>query len=56
MAGAQVAPLFYNTTAENLRKTLSKINGVLFTGGSAVINISNLWTQNAQVILDYAMK
>lgn len=56
MAGAQVVPLFYNTTAENLKSTLNKINGVLFTGGSSIINISNLWTQNARAILDYAIK
>jgi gamma-glutamyl hydrolase len=54
MSGAQVVPVFYNTTEDNLLKLLSQINGVLFPGGDAEIDISNKWTANANYIFEYA--
>jgi gamma-glutamyl-gamma-aminobutyrate hydrolase PuuD len=51
MSGAQVVPIFYNSTQAQLNDTLNQINGVLFTGGDQAININNLWTKNAEFIL-----
>jgi len=56
MSGAQVVPIFaYNDTAY-LNSILSKINGVLFTGGSIGFDIKNRWTANADHIVKYAME
>lgn len=54
MSGAQVVPIFSNSTQETIQKLLSQINGVLFPGGDNEIDISNKWTQNAKFILDFA--
>jgi gamma-glutamyl hydrolase len=55
MSGAQVIPIFAYSDRSYLDDLLPKINGVLFPGGDAEINISNKWTQNADYILKYAM-
>ena len=55
MSGAQVVPIFAFSNTSYLDNILSKINGVLFTGGGTYINIDNRWTQNADHILKYAI-
>ena len=55
MSGAQVVPIFAFSNTSYLDSILSKINGVLFTGGGAYIYIENIWTQNADHILKYAI-
>ena len=56
MSGAQVVPIFAYSNTSYLDNILSKINGVLFTGGGTYINIDNLWTQNADHILKFAIE
>jgi gamma-glutamyl hydrolase len=56
MAGAQVVPIFYNSSPKQLEDLLSKINGVLLPGGAVPIDRDNLWTSNIQAILDHANK
>lgn len=56
MSGAQVVPIFAYTNDKNyFDKLLPKLNGILFPGGAISINIDNLWTQNADYILKYAI-
>ena len=55
MSGAQVVPLFAFSNTSDLDSMLSKINGVLFTGGGIDIDIRNKWTQNADRVLKYAI-
>jgi gamma-glutamyl hydrolase len=56
MSGAQVVPIFaYNDTAY-LDDILSKVNGVLFTGGGIEFDIKHRWTANADHILKYAIE
>ena len=56
MSGAQVVPLFAFNSTEYLDDMLSKVNGVLFTGGGIEFNMKNKWTQTADYILKYAIK
>ena len=55
MSGAQVVPIFSFSDTAALNSILSKINGVLFTGGGTPIDINNKWTKNADYILKYAI-
>jgi gamma-glutamyl hydrolase len=56
MSGAQVVPIFsFNDTAY-LDNMLSKVNGVLFTGGYMDFDIKHRWTANADHILKYAIE
>lgn len=55
MSGAQVVPIFAFSNTSYLDNILSKVNGVLFTGGGTYINIGNRWTQNADYIVKYAI-
>lgn len=55
-SGAQVVPIFaFTKDKKYFDKILSQINGVIFPGGDEAININNLWTQNADYILKYAI-
>lgn len=54
MSGAQVVPIYSFSTTAQVLSLLGKINGVLFPGGVMDLNIKNLWTQNAEAILNYA--
>ena len=56
MSGAQVVPLFAFNSTEYLDDILSKVNGVLFTGGGIEFDMKNKWTQTADYILKYAIK
>lgn len=55
MSGAQVVPIFAFSNTTTLDSLLSKINGVLFTGGGTPIDINIKWTKNADYVLKYAM-
>ena len=55
MSGAQVVPIFAYNSTEYLDDILSKVNGVLFTGGGIDFNMKNKWTQTADHILKYAI-
>jgi len=55
MSGAQVVPIFAFSDTPTLDSILSKINGVLFTGGGYAIDINNKWTKNADYILKHAI-
>jgi gamma-glutamyl hydrolase len=56
MSGAQVLPIFaYTNDKTYFDKLFPKLNGVLFPGGSIHISIDNIWTQNADYILKYAI-
>jgi len=55
MSGAQVVPIFAFSNTSALDTILSKINGVLFTGGGTSIDITNTWTKNADYIVKYAI-
>lgn len=55
MSGAQVVPIFAFSDTTYLDNILSKVNGVLFTGGGMEFNINNKWTKNADHILKYAI-
>lgn len=56
MSGAQVVPIFsYTKDKAYFDNLLPQLNGVLFPGGGTAININNIWTQNADYILKYAM-
>ena len=56
MSGAQVVPIFAFSNTSYLDSILSKVNGVLFTGGGGIyINTGNRWTQNADYIVKYAI-
>lgn len=54
MSGAQVVPLFYTHTQTQLKEILEQINGVLFPGGAMDIDIADVWTKNAEFILEFA--
>ena len=54
MSGAQVVPIYSFSPTTQVLSLLSKINGVLFPGGTMDLNIKNLWTQNAEAIFNYA--
>ena len=59
MSGAQVVPIFAFNDTKYLDDMLSKVNGVLFTGGGFEIDINDLrlkWTANADHILKYAIE
>ena len=56
MTGAQVVPIFYHYSKEQLEDLLSKINGVFIPGGEMPIDRDNQWTSNIQVMFDYANK
>lgn len=56
MSGALVVPLFYKSTPTDLLDTLGQINGVLFPGGSQIIDINNTLTKNADLILKYSIE
>lgn len=56
MSGAQVVPIFAYNDTKYLDDILSKVNGVLFTGGGIEFNIKHRWTANADHILKYAME
>ncbi|KJE96753.1 gamma-glutamyl hydrolase A [Capsaspora owczarzaki ATCC 30864] len=49
-AGARVAPIFYNETADNVRTLVASLNGVLFTGGGADISVGTQFYSTALVI------
>lgn len=51
MAGAQVIPLPYHYSEQQLEVLLGKINGVFFTGGTQYIDITNPWTSKAAFIV-----
>ena len=55
MSGAQVVPIFAYSSTTYLDEILSKVNGVLFTGGGITFNISTHWTASADRILKYAI-
>ena len=55
MSGAQVVPIFAFNSTTYLDDILSKVNGVLFTGGGIEFNMKNKWTQTADHILKYAI-
>ena len=44
MSGAQVVPLFSNSTKDSLLALLKKVNGIVFTVGAMDFNISDWWT------------
>lgn len=55
-AGAQVVPIFYKSSQEELVDILSQLNGVLFPGGNITIDVDkNLWSRNADFIFKYAI-
>lgn len=56
MSGAQVVPIYAFSTQAEIAALLPKINGVLFPGGDESIDFTQRWTQNAQFILEWAMK
>lgn len=56
MSGAQVVPIYAFSTQAEIATLLPKINGVLFPGGDESIDFTQRWTQNAQFILNWAMK
>jgi len=56
MAGAQVIPIYYHYSKDQLVDLLGKINGVFLPGGEMPIDRDNQWTSNIQVILDYAIE
>jgi hypothetical protein len=56
MSGAQVVPIFAFSNTSYLDDILSKVNGVLFTGGGQEFNIKHKWTANADHILKFAME
>lgn len=56
MSGAQVVPIYAFSTQAQIAAILPKINGVLFPGGDESIDFTQRWTQNAQFILEWAMK
>jgi hypothetical protein len=41
MTGAQVVPIFYHYSIEQLQDILSKVNGVFFPGGEMPIDRDN---------------
>ena len=55
-AGAQVVPVFYTNTEQQLAALLPQLNGMLFPGGEMPIDIKNTWTSNIAFILNWAMK
>ena len=55
MSGAQVVPIFSFNSTDYLDDILSKVNGVLFTGGGIEFDMKNKWTQTADHILKYAI-
>lgn len=55
MSGAQVIPIFSYNNTQYLDDVLSKVNGVLFTGGGMDFNIKLRWTANADYILKHAI-
>jgi gamma-glutamyl hydrolase len=56
MAGAQVVPIFYHYSTQQLAALLPKINGVFFPGGEMPIDNNNQWTSNIGFILNFAKK
>ena len=52
MSAAQVVPLYYHYSHQQLDTILPKLNGVFFTGGAMPISWDNQYTSN----LDYIMK
>ena len=56
MSGAQVVPIFAFNSTQYLDDILSKVNGVLFTGGGIQFDMKNKWTQTADYILKYAIE
>lgn len=42
-AGAQVVPVFYNSTTEELQEVFNSINGILFPGGSSDLDYTPLY-------------
>lgn len=57
MAGAQVIPLFYHYSYQQLEDILGKINGVFFPGGGGMViaNDTN-WVGKAKYIVQHAIK
>ena len=56
MSGAQVVPILSFSSTDYLDSILSKVNGVLFTGGGMDFDIKTKWTKNADYILKYAIE
>ena len=56
MSAAQVVPLFYHYSQEQLDTILPKLNGVLFPGGVYHFQRGDKWTQNIDYILKWANK
>ena len=54
MAGAQVVPIFYHYDEAKLKDLLSKLNGVLFPGGSYLLLQNHEWVGNIKFIVEYA--
>lgn len=54
MSGAQVVPIYSFSPTTEVLSLLGKINGVLFPGGDMDFDINNIWTKNADAILNYA--
>lgn len=57
MGGAQVIPLFYHYSYQQLEDILGKINGVFFPGGGgmSIANDTN-WVNKAKYIVQHAIK
>ena len=56
MSAAQVIPLYYHYSHQQLDNILSKINGVFFPGGEMPIDWNNQFTSNIDYIIKWANK
>ena len=54
--GARVVPIYYDLPADDLEGLMSKLNGVLFTGGPAKPNTNSLYFQTATRIYELVEK
>jgi len=54
--GGRVVPIFHNSTTEELRDLFSKINGVLFPGGGASLDMDTDLYKSAKLLYDMALK
>jgi len=54
-SGARVVPLHYRSSPAELQSLVSRLNGVLFTGGGTDLRPGQPFFDSAQVVYDYAL-
>ncbi len=54
-AGARVVPLFFNASATETQSALSRLNGVLFTGGGSDLSPGNPFFDTLRTVYSYAV-